>query len=134
MKHLILILTFLIAGVIQSQSLTDVYSQYIQPRSSADELRLGLKKIEDICSVSPEEKCSKAKASALYLLSNAYFDAAYNIYLVDKVMSKPVIDKAQDLYAMAYEFMPIEEFTESQKNIMLDSKSKFESLLEHYID
>ncbi|WP_166964646.1 hypothetical protein [Yeosuana marina] len=127
MKKLLLLTAFLIAASVQSQSLTEIYSQYIQPRSSADELREGFKKVEALCAVTPQEKCNKAKASALYLLCDDYYAAAYQVYQVDPELAKPILTKAKTLFTQANGYMSIDDFTEEQKNMMLDSKLHFES-------
>jgi len=128
MKKLLLLAAFSLSfATAEAQSLTEIYSQYIQPTSSTDELREGLKKVEALCEVTPHEKCDKAKASALYLLCDDYYQAAYQVYEVDPGFAKPILEKAKALYAQANGFMAIDSFTESQKNIMLDSKLHFES-------
>ncbi|MFY0714109.1 hypothetical protein J1D01_10560 [Seonamhaeicola sp. NFXS20] len=126
-KLLILTVFWLSITTTQAQSLTEIFSQYIQPTSSTEELREGLKKVEALCKVTPHEKCNKAKASALYLLCDDYYAAAYQVYQVDPELANPILDKAQDLYAKANSLMAIESFSESQKNIMLNSKLQFES-------
>lgn len=128
MKKLLLLLALIISFTTsQAQSLNEVFSKYIQPNSTTDELREGLQKIEELCSLTPQEKCNKAKASALYLLANDYYGAAYNVYFVDAALANPILEKAKLYYDMAYKLMPIESFTEVQKNTMLDQKNKLES-------
>lgn len=127
MKKLFLISILLFAINLQAQSLTEVFSKYIQPTSTTQDLREGLKQVEALCATTPQEKCNKAKASALYLLADDYYGAAYNIYMVDPEMAKPILDKAIELYNQANQLTPIDQFSEVQKNILLDSKHKLEA-------
>jgi len=134
MKHLILIITFLIAGVIQSQSVTDIYKEHIKPTSNANELREGLKQLEASCSTTPQEKCNKAKATALYLLSDRYYQAAYSTYLVDQELAKPILSQAETIYKQAYSLMPLEDFPDYNVHVMTEAKQMFESHLTYNVD
>lgn len=127
MKKILLITALLVGTVSQAQSLTAIYSEYIQPTASAEELREGFNKVEALCAVTPEEKCNKAKASALYLLCDDYYEAAYQVCQVDKELAQPILNKAKALYKQANSYMLIDDFTEEQKNILLNSKHLFES-------
>ncbi|MFK5891355.1 MAG: hypothetical protein QM486_11565 [Flavobacteriaceae bacterium] len=127
MKNLLLIIVILLTVSAQSQSLNDVFKKYLQPRSTAEQLRIGFKKVEDLCATTPEEKCNKAKASALFLLSNKYYAAVYQLYSVDKELAVPILEKANELYNKANSYMPITEFTTSQKRMMLGYKIRFEA-------
>lgn len=126
MKKLLLIPFLLFAINLQAQSLTEVFSQYIQPQSSTQDLREGLRQVEAICATSPQEKCNKAKASALYLLADDYYQAAYQVQLVDPELVKPILAKAEALYNQANTLMPITQFGKSQQHMLLESKRHFE--------
>lgn len=131
MKHLILLLAFIVSATIQSQTLTEVYSKYIQPTNSTEELQEGLKQINSICDVTPQEKCNKAKATAYYLMADNYYAEARQVYKVDTTLVKPILVKATELYNKALKLKQITEFTESQKNTMLESKHYFESFIKN---
>ncbi len=129
MKHFLLILAFLASSAIQSQTLTEVYSRYIQPSSSIEGLQEGLAQVNSICDVTPQEKCNKAKATAYYLMADIYYSEARQVYKADTTLVKPILIKATKLLNEASDYMQITEFTESQKNIMLNDKNYFEALL-----
>lgn len=131
MKKIILILVLIVSSTIQSQTLTEVYSKYIQPTNSTDELKEGLKQVENICNIQPQEKCNKAKATAYYLLADNYYAEAWNTYKTDSTLVKPILLKANELFNKANELMPITEFSESQKNIMLNDKNYLESYIKY---
>ncbi|CDF80588.1 hypothetical protein BN863_28760 [Formosa agariphila KMM 3901] len=134
MRQLLIIAVLLFTASLHSQSLTDVFKQYIQPQSSTEDLRTGLKQIEKLCTTNPEAKCNKAKASALYLLADHYFEAAYQVYQVDQTLVDPILAKANALFAQANSFMPIENFDPSQKNMLLESKQKYETGLKYAVN
>lgn len=127
MKKLLVITALLLSVTIQAQSLDDVFNKYITPNSSTQELREGLKQIDELCSTNPVEKCNKAKAYAYYLLADNYYNAAYSIYFVDQELAAPVLQKAKELFDKANNLQPLNTFTEVQKNILLESKRKLEA-------
>lgn len=129
MKNLIVILVIFISASVQSQTLTEIYSKYIQPSSNTEELKEGLTKIEKLCKTNPQEKCNKAKASALYLMADNYYSEARQVYKVDTTLVQPILLKANELFNKASEYMPITAFTENQKNTMLNDKNYFEALV-----
>ena len=110
-----------------SQTLNEIFSSYIQPHSSTEQLQTGLQKVTDLCATAPQAKCNKAKASALYLLADNYFEVAYQVYLVDKTLTEPILQKANRYFEKANVLMPIDEFPSSQQHMMLDAKLRFES-------
>jgi len=129
MKNIFLILAFIVSSTIQSQTLTEVYSKYIQPTNSIEDLQEGLKQVNNICEVTPQEKCNKAKASAYYLMADSYYAKAWSTYKTDTTLVQPILLKANDLFNKANKLMAITEFSESQKNMMLNDKNYFESLV-----
>lgn len=127
MKKLLLTLSLLATAFTQAQTLDDVVVNYIQPQSTTEQLKLGLTKIEALCSTD-QDKCNKAKGYAYYLLADDYYQAAYGVFMVDQVLAVPVLAKATELYKTANEHYSENNLTEEQKNILLDSKHRLEAL------
>lgn len=134
MKKLLLITAFLCVATLQSQTLQEIYSKHITPTSNAYELQEGLNKLDSLCAASPQDKCIKAKATGLYLLSDRYYQAGYETYTVDRELSKPILTKAEVIYNQAYILMPLEDFPDYNINIMTESKAKFEAYLEYNVN
>lgn len=126
MKKLLIIPIILFAFTMQSQSLTEVFSQYIQPQSSTQDLRVGLKQVETLCATTPQEKCNKAKASALYLLADRYYQAAYQVVQVEPELATPIIEKAEAYYNQANKTMPLVSFPASQQQLLIAGKTQLE--------
>jgi hypothetical protein len=127
MKKLLLIALLLGFTSLQAQTLNDVFSKYVQPRSTTEQLREGIKLIDELCATAPEDKCSKAKASAYYLLANRYYEAATSMYDVDPELVPVILEKANENYNLANSIFPITEFNESQQTTLLDQKRKLEA-------
>lgn len=129
MKNLILIILLLLSSFSYSQSLTEIYAAYIQPKNTPEEIQEGLKQVENLCNVNPQEKCNKAKATAYYLLADNFYAEAWSVYKTDSTLVQPILLKANKLYNKAFKYMPITDFTEEQKNSMLNDKNYFEALI-----
>lgn len=127
MKNLLLLFALLTASFNQAQTLQDVFKQHIKPNAETSTIYSGIVQIEDLCKNNPEEKCNKAIATGYYLLSEQYYQAGYQVFLVDTVLAKPVLLKAESLYAKANTYKPIEEFSQANKNQLIASKNRLES-------
>ncbi|OBX17736.1 MULTISPECIES: hypothetical protein [Bizionia] len=134
MKKILFIITLLLAINMQSQTVTDIYKQYIKPTSNANELREGLKRLESSCGAIPQDKCNKAKATALYLLSDRYYQAAYTTYLVDQELAKPILIQAESIYKQAYSVMALEDFPDYNVQVMTEAKDMLELHLENNLN
>lgn len=128
MKNLTFILILFLSLSVQSQTLSEVYSEYIQPTATTETLQEGLTQIEKLCETNPQEKCKKAKATALYLMANNCYIEAREVYKADTTLVQPILIKATELLNEATAYMPIADFSESQKNTMLNDKNYFEAL------
>lgn len=111
----------------QAQTLSEVFSSHIQPQSTTIVLQEGLKQIETICEATPNEKCSKAKASAYYLIADRYFEAAHEVLNVDPILVTPILKKANDYFSKANTVLALENFTAAQQSMMIDAKRRIES-------
>lgn len=109
----------------QSQTLPEIYKKYIQPTATTNQLREGLQKVEALCETTPQEKCTKAKASALYLLADDYYQAAYSVQQVDASLVAPILKEATALYDKANIIMPFTVFTATQQRLLLQNKKHF---------
>lgn len=126
MGKLPLLLVLCLPVLASAQTLDDVAERYIQPLSTTEELRQGLEQVDELCSTD-ETKCARARGFAHYLLSDDYFEATYNVLLVDAELAQPVYKKATELYEMAIAYLPLEQLTEVERNVLLESKYKLEA-------
>jgi hypothetical protein len=126
MKKLLLLL-LLTCGFTQAQTLQETFKKFIQPTNTAKELLEGIEQLEKLCETTPQEKCDKAKAMAFYLLSDKYYQSAYAVYQVDQELGLPIKQKADEIYQKANALISIENFSSSEKNMMLDNKNRFET-------
>jgi len=128
MKKLCLffLLSVSLTSLLQAQSLSAVFSDYLQPNNTSEQVTEGLKQVEALCEATPHEKCNKAKAVGYYLLSDYQYSLAY-INKDDKTVFKSHLNTAQTLFKKASAFMPIEAFPESSQYAILDSKFQLES-------
>ncbi|WP_435135750.1 hypothetical protein [Formosa sp. A9] len=134
MKKLLFIVCLLTTFISKSQSLTTIFKEYVRPHSTTEDLRTGLKEIEQWCATNPEPKCTKAKASALYFLSDRYYQAAYQVYIVDQTLADPILQKAQALFSQANNLLPIDSYSESDKHMLLESKQQFDAHLKYAVN
>lgn len=129
MKNLLFALFLVISSASYAQSLSEISGKYLRPRNTTEELREGLNQIENLCSISPQEKCNRLIAIAYYLIANNYYAEAWSTYKKDATLVPPILLKANELFSRANEYLPITEFTETQKNIMLNDKNYYEALV-----
>lgn len=125
-KSIFLLLALGMPLISGAQTLDDIAAKYIQPNSTTNELKKGLAEVDQLCFTN-ETKCARARGFANYLLSDDYFGATYSILLVDAELALPVFNKANELYSKANEYLPFEELTEMEKNILLESKNRLEA-------
>lgn len=127
MKKLLFITALIICSFAQSQNVDSIFKQYITSNSTTEDLKEGLYQLEELCAVTPEEKCTKAKAMALYLIADDYYAVIYQLNQVDKDLSKPIQDKADRYYKKAEDLFPLKDFDKSQQRML----SEYKLLLEN---
>ncbi|MBV7268389.1 hypothetical protein [Winogradskyella luteola] len=126
MKTSLLTLALLVMGFAQAQDLQTIYKDKIKSRSTTEVLKEGLSQIEDLCAIEPQEKCNKAKASALYLIADDYYNAALQVAMVELELSVPILKKAVNYYNEAEALKPIDEFSASDRFLLSSGKKNFE--------
>lgn len=126
-KTILLLLVLSFSTITYSQTLKQITKENIQPKLSTTEVKEGIRKAKELCKTKPQEKCNKVIASGYYLIADDYYKVAYEVYLVDSIMAKPIFKKADSLFKKAKSYMPITEYSEIQKNLLIGNKRSIES-------
>lgn len=127
MKELLFISALIICSFAQSQNVDAIFKKYIKSSSTTADLKEGLYQLEELCAVTPEEKCKKAKAMALYLIADDYYAVIYQLNQVDKDLSEPILKKADRYYNKAEDLFPLKDFDKSQQRILVEYKLLLEN-------
>lgn len=128
MKKALVFVVLLVFSFVPAQNLSSIFKDKIQPTATTAQLKEGLQKIEDLCQTTPQDKCNKAQATANFLLADKYYSAAYQVALVDKELTKPIIKIANNYYNKAVSYKSLDSFDARQLTVLIKHRRNFESL------
>lgn len=130
MKKILVICLMLSMAFSYSQSVEEILKEKIQPRKTTETIKEGLDELKKICALKQEEGCDKVQAIALYLIADDYYNAAYQVVMVEPELSIPILKKAIEYYKEAESLKPISEFTARQKFLLGSGKKNFEDFID----